>query len=93
MYFKLNGIDIDTSDIDLSVLDDEYSKEPITEHNEYIKDSVDFEYLGEDNVYLLAELEDILSKNSDKELVEAITLLYSKELAKGNYDVLIEINK
>ena len=43
MYFKLNGIDIDTSDIDLSVLDDEYSKEPITEQNEYIKDSVDLE--------------------------------------------------
>lgn len=93
MYFKLNGIDMNTSNVDLSMLDDDYSKEPIVSQGQHIKESVDIEYLGEENVYLLAKLEEVLSENSDKELVEAITLLYSKELAKGNNDVLIEINK
>lgn len=93
MYFKLNGIEMSTSGMDLSILEDEYSKEPIVEQNDIIRESVDLEYLGEENVYLLAELEELLNRNSDKNLVQAITLLYSKELAKGNDSVLIEINK
>ncbi len=93
MYFKLNGIEINSLDVDLSIFDDDYSKKPIVQQNQFIKDSVDLEYLGEENVYLLAELDEVLSQNSDKDLVEAIILLYSKELAKGNTDVLIEINK
>ena len=94
MYFKLNGIDIKTSDIDLDMFDSgEYSNQPIIEQNENIKSSVDYEDIGEENVYLLAELEEVLIPGSDRELVEAITLLYSKELAKGNDSVLVEINK
>lgn len=93
MYFKLNGIEISHEDVDLSMYDNEYSLKPIVKQTEEITDFADYEIIGEDNLYLLAELESVLSKNSDKELVEAITLFYSKELAKGNDSVLIEINK